>query len=235
MTVVLAVALLTAAPERLCGQSASVPITVVSTKWNPVDHTIEYTLRNDSQKTITAWHVRVTYDDQPVGAPSGHGVDAYRSAEGVLGSTVPKMHIPSGTTVTATIRLSEEAASRGFVQATITPESAIFNDLSFVGDARDAAFTFERRAKERDSWRAVVALFERARADEGPSIEGLKAAYAGMDGLVTEPHIKQLVRTNLKLRIDGAESGMEDAARGFDYWMLDNARRELAAATRHTP
>ncbi len=177
----------------------------------------------------------VEYDVRPIGAPTGHGVDAYRSAEGVLGATAPKMHIPPGATVTATIRLSEEAASRGFVQATITPETAIFDDLSFVGDARDAAFTFERRAKARDSWRAVVALFERARADEGASLEGLKAAYAGIDALVAEPYIKHLVRTNLKLRIDGAEAGMEDAARGFDYWMLDNARRELAAATRHAP
>lgn len=221
----------TSSPQAPAIQNAVVPISVVSVQWDPNEQLVSFTLRNDTDKTITAWDVQIRSGPNSSGASSGHGVDSYSSAAGVLPEGY---HIPPRGTVVKTARLG--SLPDGSTAVEITPLAAIFDDKSIAGDSRFADDVFARRARDRDAWQEVLAILEQARNTDGPGEEVLRLALSRVDDSLRR-HGKDFVitttRTNLRLALEDVQKGRDSPGPRLDA-LADQARRSVAAAVAHS-
>ena len=117
-------------------------------------------VRNQGQKTIVAWGVKTTLTDaNGVVVHSGGGTDSYEYD--VVALRDDSVLRPNDF---RTIRMNRGRLRFEPVSVTATPEYAIFDDNSAVGDERSIEMRFERRAQEAGGWRFVERVIEEALA-----------------------------------------------------------------------
>lgn len=117
-------------------------------------------VRNQGTRTIVAWGIRATLtDSNGVAGNAGGGIDGFEYDVRALRDD-PVLR----PNYTYTIRL--HPSRRGFepVSVTASPDYAIFDDNSAVGDERSIEMWFERRAREAAGWQFVERAVEEALA-----------------------------------------------------------------------
>jgi hypothetical protein len=203
-----------------------IPIAVIGVQVNPLDNTVRFSLRNDGVQTITAWHVRIT-SRAPSGA-TGTGRDGYRSFEGL---SADHGHIDPGGTLTTIGPLPAQTEL-----LTVTPDAAIFRDKSSVGNPKEIEFVFEPRASERAAWSDIVATLNSVIDKGAIGLSHLQRAASRLDqGILKSPDdpVRLNARRNLAIGIDDVARGKALPEVRFAH-LLEQARRSLAAADRHT-
>jgi hypothetical protein len=201
---------------------APIPLSVFSVQVDPQQPTATFILQNTGPKTITAWHVSIAVGK----TTSGKGADGYRSFAGL---TSDASHIPPGATITLTAAVPKGAAESS-PAVSVTPDCAIFDDKSFVGDAKFAEFVFQRRSAELAAWQQVTEELDRVRL-AGVTVPALEQVLAAMDGTPQNNAgdlVRQTARTNLTLAIADIRVGRSNPVTRLNG-LLDTARRNLAA------
>lgn len=211
--------------------STEIPISILSASMGSRPDEVVFVVQNVGIKDITAWEVRIEVGTPPETKTGGYETDSYRPFAGVVPCGT---HIaPGGTrTIIAKLPVGSEALSPILV---VTPTAAVFADKSYAGDEKFATFVFERRAAERAAWLEVVAHLERAE-QEPAGLPGLEAALTQVNSSILrngDDIVRKTIRANLSVAIRDVREGRASAASKIRS-LLDDARRNLAAATIHS-
>jgi hypothetical protein len=212
------------------GGRPEVPLSVVSVSPDPTTDKVTFTLRNDSDKPVTAWHVRYV-DAAGTTEAGGFGVDAFNSyAAGNSNRRGPVYFMEPRSTVSATIDLP-----RGVDNVVITPVLAVWADKTFTGSTSEAEQIFARRAAMRDAWNVAVVELEAATKAAGMTPAGLRRAIEALEtaSATNQSGVLRNVRLTLSHALDEVTDGRASAPTRLAS-LVQHARDNLARATAHS-
>jgi hypothetical protein len=218
LVVVFAIAM----PDQLRSQTA-VPLSIVSVQIDRAKNIVEFVLRNDSVKPVTAWQVAITYPDDSVTGNTGEGMDGYWNH-----------HLAPGAVVTHSFRVHPRASSTP-ISVDIQPTAAVYADRSTIGDPKFAEHIFAERAREGRAWQEILAALEMARDDTTTGTEPLQLARDYLAASTEDPDHprKRIMRADLDRAIQGARLGRVNASALLTEF-IEEARKRVTAATAHT-
>jgi hypothetical protein len=215
-----------AIPNQLRSQTA-VPLSVVSVHIDRAKNVVEFVLRNDSVKPVTAWQVAITYPDDSVTGNTGEGMDGYWNH-----------HLTPGAVVTHSFRVHPRVSSTPIttpISVDIQPTAVVYADRSTIGDPKFAEHIFAERAREGRAWQEILAALEMARADTTTGAEPLQLARNRLAASNEDPDHprKRIARAELDRAIEDARLGRVNASARLTEF-IEEARKRVSAATAHT-
>jgi hypothetical protein len=185
-------------------------------------------VRNQGQHTIVAWAVRASVTDaNGVVRGAGGGTDGYEYDVRVLPDS-PVLQ-PGAT---YTIRLAGPARFEP-VAVKATPEYAIFDDNSAVGDERSIEMQFAFRARQAAGWQFIERAIEEAPASAIAADDALRlldAKIAGAPREIRDSAAGRQVPQRIRLAL---RPGSAEAARVLlEELRVEAPARHKAAASR---
>jgi hypothetical protein len=221
-----ALILATATYGRAQTGRVQLPISVIARTYSHTQQSVQFTVLNDGDQTVTAWQVSLEAKG-PDGArlqSKGWATDSYLSAAGVIPTG---LHVEPKQTATTTVRF---ASTQGAI-VTVEVTAAILSDGTAFGAARDVDYLFTLRERHYNTWTNILSVLREANRND----TGLTALQSAESGLVSAlSHDKENPRLvnalqNIRIAIADAEQGRANPITRMES-LIANTERQLAAA-----